>query len=296
MTFREYQARATLTDQNPIPAATGSDKSVIIPLFGIAGEVGSLLAEYKKVLRDGPAHTLFRDHVGEELGDILWYLANVATKFAFDLEDIAISNLSKTQDRWPNNKSSIKIGHLFDAEYPPGQQLPRQVVVELREQLGENGRPKVVLSIDGEEVGARIQDNAYDDDGYRFHDVFHLAHLAILGWSPVLRKLMQRKRRSDVRVDEVEDGGRAIVIEEAIVAFVFDYARKHEFLDGLREVDYDLLKTIRSLVSGLEVRACSAWQWERAILEGYRVWSVIKSAKHGRIRVDSLARTIAVES
>src|SRR2546425_1996035 len=51
-----------------------------------------------------------------------------------------------------------------------------------------------------------IQDNAYDDDGYRFHDVFHFAHLAILGWSPVLRKLLKRKRRNDVLVDEVEDG------------------------------------------------------------------------------------------
>jgi hypothetical protein len=141
-------------------------------------------------------------------------------------------------------------------------------------------------------VGARIQDNAYDDDGYRFHDIFHLAHLAILGWSPVLRKLLNRKRRSDRWVDEVEDGGRAIVIEEGIVAFVFDYARKHEFLSGLREVDYDLLKTIRSLVVGLEVRACSVWQWERAIHEGYRVWRQIRTEKRGRLQIDVLSRSI----
>src|SRR2546428_8375656 len=180
MTFREYQARANLTDQNPIAPGGADKKSVVIPLLGIAGEVGSLLAEYKKVLRDGPAHTLFRNHVGEELGDILWYLSNVAAKFDFDLEEIAISNLSKTHDRWPHDKGSIQAVQLFDQLFPRAEQLPRQFLAELEEQIGDDGRAKVLLRVDGEEVGARIQDNAYDDDGYRFHDVFHLAHLAIL--------------------------------------------------------------------------------------------------------------------
>jgi len=296
MTFREYQARAKMTDQNPVPIAGADHKAMVIPLLGISGEVGSLLSEYKKVLRDGPAHTLFRDHVGEELGDILWYLSDLASKFGFELEDIALANLAKTQDRWPHDKGDMQPGQPFDEQYPPEQRLPRQFIAELEEQIDDHGRPKIILRVDGAEIGARIQDNAYDDDGYRFHDVFHLAHLAILGWSPVLRKLMQRKRRDDRLVDEIEDGGRAIVIEEGIVAFVFDYARKHEFLDGLREVDFDLLKTIRSLVSGLEVGVCSAWHWERAIHEGYQAWRAIKNAKGGRLRIDSRARTITVDT
>ena len=53
MTFREYQSRANLTDQNP---GLADSKSIVIPLLGIAGEVGSLLAEYKKVLQIGRAH------------------------------------------------------------------------------------------------------------------------------------------------------------------------------------------------------------------------------------------------
>jgi NTP pyrophosphatase (non-canonical NTP hydrolase) len=292
MTFREYQVLASRTDQNPGLVNAGDEKAIVIPLLGIVGEAGSLLAEYKKVLRDGPAHTLFREHVSEELGDILWYLSNIASKFGFDLEDIATLNLNKIQDRWPDDKRVHTPLRLFDESYPASERLPRRFVVDLEEQITEDGRPKVVLRVDGDEVGARIQDNAYDDDGYRFHDIFHLAHLAILGWSPVLRKLLNRKRRSDRWVDEVEDGGRAIVIEEGIVAFVFDYARKHEFLSGLREVDYDLLKTIRSLVVGLEVRACSVWQWERAIHEGYRVWRQIRTEKRGRLQIDVLSRSI----
>ena len=45
---------------------------------------------------------------------------------------------------------------------------------------------------------------------------------------------MRRKRKSDPKVDEVEDGGRAIVIEEGISAMVFSYAERRNFLEGPR--------------------------------------------------------------
>jgi hypothetical protein len=47
----------------------------------------------------------------------------------------------------------------------------------------------------GHRLGDDLTDNARDDDGYRFHDVMHLANVANLGWSPVLRKMMGRRRR-----------------------------------------------------------------------------------------------------
>ena len=51
MDLREYQQRALQTDQ-----ATGdTERSIIIPLLGLAGEAGTLLSEYKKHLRDGEA-------------------------------------------------------------------------------------------------------------------------------------------------------------------------------------------------------------------------------------------------
>jgi NTP pyrophosphatase (non-canonical NTP hydrolase) len=95
MNLREYQLRAAETDQSP-----GADeRGTVIPLLGLAGEVGSLLTEYKKHLRDGAAHRLFREQVCEDLGDLLWYVANVATKFDLDLDEVAAANLRKTQDR-----------------------------------------------------------------------------------------------------------------------------------------------------------------------------------------------------
>jgi hypothetical protein len=146
-----------------------------------------------------------------------------------------------------------------------------------------------------------LQDNSHDPDGYRFHDVFHLAHAAKLGWSPVLRgKLLKRKnqehpdkkRRSDPDVDEVEDGGRAIVIDEAVVAYVWEYARRHKFLAGVKTVDYRVLKTIKDLTGGLEVAVRSGHQWEEAILSGYVVWRQINERRQGVIEVNLAARTI----
>ncbi|WP_228036754.1 nucleoside triphosphate pyrophosphohydrolase family protein [Cuspidothrix issatschenkoi] len=95
MNFSEYQTQALNTDQ--IPAVEGSE--LIIPLLGLVGEVGSLMTEYKKHLRDGDAHKLFKEGIAEELGDMLWYISNIASKFNLNLQEIAEDNLRKCNDR-----------------------------------------------------------------------------------------------------------------------------------------------------------------------------------------------------
>ncbi len=77
-----------------------------------------------------------------------------------------------------------------------------------------------------------MDDNAHEADGYRFHDVFHLAFMATFGWSPVIRALLKRKRKSNPAIDNVEDGARAIIIEEAISAMVYEHAKDHNFYEG----------------------------------------------------------------
>ncbi|WP_423959099.1 hypothetical protein [Candidatus Binatus sp.] len=47
-------------------------------------------------------------------------------------------------------------------------------------------------------------------DHYRYHDVLHLGHLVFLGWPPSIRSLLRRKRKSDLMVDDNEDGLRAV--------------------------------------------------------------------------------------
>ena len=148
------------------------------------------------------------------------------------------------------------------------------------------GRKKIRPYMDGQQVGDDLTDNADDPDGYRFHDVFHLGYIAVLGWSPVVRKLLKRKRKSDPRVDEVQDGGRAQVIDEGVAALVFEYAKRHNWLAGVTDLDYQLLKTIKGITDLLEVRVRSAGEWQNAILQGFEVWRQVREAGGGRILVD----------
>ena len=157
--------------------------------------------------------------------------------------------------------------------------------MELSESFSD-GRQVVRVLVNGQKCGSDLTDNAYDPDGYRFHDVFHFAYAAILGWSPVARALLRRKRKSRPEVDEVEDGGRAAVIEEGIAALAFDYARRHDMLVGVNVLDYQLLRTIMGMCSHLEVSRCASGEWERAIVQGFEVWRAVVDAGGGSIAVD----------
>ena len=114
----------------------------------------------------------------------------------------------------------------------------------------------------------------------------------MLGWSPVTRTLLRRKRKSCPLLDEVEDGGRATVIEESLVALAFDYARRHRMLEGVSAIDFQLLRTIKDVTSHLEVKQCSTGEWEQAILQGFTVWRAILAGRGGRIAVDLDQRRI----
>jgi NTP pyrophosphatase (non-canonical NTP hydrolase) len=288
MDFDRYQEEAQRTDR--VPTRNGPDGvlSLIVPMLGLAGETGQLLSEYKKHLRDGEAHRLFKERVSEELGDLLWYIANVASKFDLTLDGIAAANLAKVKARWATERAQPLC---FDATLPEGERLPRQFEIELVDIKGEDRR-RVRVSIDGVPFGGELSDNAYDPDGYRFHDVFHFAYAAVLGWSPVTRALLRRKRKSCPLLDEVEDGGRAAVIEEGVTALAFDYARRHHMLEGVNVLDFQLLRTIKDMTSHLEVKQCTTGEWEQAILRGFKAWRAVLSARGGRIAVDLDKRRI----
>jgi|JI10StandDraft_1071094.scaffolds.fasta_scaffold18014_8 NTP pyrophosphatase (non-canonical NTP hydrolase) len=282
MNFNTYQEEAQKTDRVPTQGDALIGVELVVPLLGLAGETGELLSEYKKHLRDGASHQLFKERISEELGDLLWYIANVAAKFKIKLEDIAQGNLRKTRDRWGSQDQASTV---LDADYAEHERFPRQFEVELFEVVVK-GKTKIRARLNGKKIGDDLTDNADDPDGYRFHDVFHLAYTAVLGWSPVIRKLLKRKRKSNPKTDEVQDGGRAQVIDEGIAALVFEYAKQHNWLQEVSELDYQLLRTIKGLTSVLEVRVRSMSDWQRAILIGFKVWHQILKHGGGKIHVD----------
>jgi hypothetical protein len=196
-------------------------------------------------------------------------------------------------DEQPARKRASPDG-FYDATFPPGQRLPRRFGVRVEELDTEPS--KVVLYKGRREIGNRLTDNSREDDGYRFHDIFHLAYATHLRWSPVVRKLLRRKRRSVSQIDEVEDGGRATVVEEGIAHRVFIHARSVSFFEGARSVDTHLIASILDEVSWLEVASASASQWEQAILDGFRVWREVRAHRGGIVSCDLNARRIRFKS
>jgi len=291
MEFDTYQDQALETER--VPNKNGPLEA--LPFIGLAGETGELLNEYKKHLREGAAHQRFRERVAEELGDILWYLSNVASKYRLRLSDIADQNLTKTRGRWLDQTAGERTlwgsARQFDATFPPNEQLPRQFVARFFQYRHAN-RARIRVEVNGIVMGQELTDNAHREDGYRFHDVFHLACAAVLGWSPVTRRNLRCKRRSDPHIDEVEDGGRAIVTEEGISALVFAYASDHAALKGLHTLDYDILKAIKVMTAKFEVAVCSTSEWEKAIFEGYRVWDQVAAHEGGNVIVDLDQRSL----
>jgi NTP pyrophosphatase (non-canonical NTP hydrolase) len=205
----------------------------------------------------------------------------------FNLEKVADENKKKIQSRWPEK---MEYHHLFDKDFSEEEQLPRNLSITFIDRE-EKGRRIAVLRCNGLNFGDRLSDNIKDPDFYRYHDIFHFSYAVHLGWSPVIRSLFRCKRKSLPNVDEAEDGQRAVIIEEAVTATVFSRAKELNFFEGLEHVDYDLLKMIRTFISGYEVESVPLWQWERAILDGFKLFRLLKENSGGQIEIEMNEQT-----
>lgn len=278
MEFRQYQEATRTTDQRP----SHELKDIAIHLLGLAGEAGSVASEYKKFLRDGAAHAWWKARMREELGDVLWYISAIASHLDLNLNEIAGANLEKTRNRWLSRPTAA-----LDAEYPESERLPRVGRYEFRPTTSKSGRPAITLWFEGQQIGDELTDASHVEDGYRFHDVFHLAYAVVLGWSPVSRALLKRKRRSNPLTDENEDGGRAVVIEEGIAALAFAYGAQHQMLEGVERLDQRLLETIEMLAQVTEVGVRTPAEWERAIIVGFKAFRALLAAGGGAVQFDA---------
>ena len=99
MDFNEYQRLASRTD-NP---DTTQDERQLNAVLGLNGEAGEIADLYKKSLFQG--HKLDITEIVKELGDVLWYIAQMATALNVPLERIAEINIEKLKIRYPNGFS-----------------------------------------------------------------------------------------------------------------------------------------------------------------------------------------------
>jgi len=208
-----------------------------------------------------------------------------------DLGTVLRQNLRKVTGMFSDD--FVRPARCFDARYPGYERLPRNISVQFLERERGPRRVEVLLRAHDLNIGDRLTDNAKRDDGYRFHDAFHLAYTAVLGWSPVVRSTFRCKRKSDPRVDEVQDGARAAIVEEAIAQTVFNYARGHSMLEGLDRLDHGILKLIQRMVQGLEVKKCAVHEWQRAIFVGFTAFRMLKHNRGGWLILDAETRSLS---
>ncbi|MBX3458576.1 MAG: pyrophosphatase [Planctomycetes bacterium] len=220
--------------------------------------------------------------------DVWKHLLSIARQEHIDLQAATSDNLAKTQSRWPEDRKFLP---LFDEDYDPEEQLPRKLTVDFLDRT-RGAHSVVVLRCNGINFGDRLTDNIEDPDGYRYHDVFHFAHAVYLGWSPVVRALLRTKRKSVPKKDEGQDGARAIILEEAVSAIVFNRAKQLNYFDGIPTVDFDLLKLVHEFVAGYEVEKVPMWQWEVAIQEGYRLFRLLRNNKGGTLTLNLKTRQL----
>ena len=279
LSFAAIETPAVGVSASPSPAFEQT-------LLKLAGEVGLLMTDHAAGRLERNRSALKGRLIG-----VLRALRAAAHEAGITLEDTARANLVKIFDRWPVERHYPP---LFDEAFPAREQLPRQLVIEIAE-VELHGKTMARLTREGELVGDPLTDNREDDDDYRFHDVFHLSYAAHLGWSPTLRRLLRVKRKSDPRVDEVQDGARAVLIEEGIATWIFNHAQQLAMFEGITALDYGLLKSVRSFVAGYEAETCPLWLWEEAILKGYEVFRAMRAHRGGRVRIDLETRSIRYE-
>ena len=96
MDFEEYQKESRKTAIYP------NKYMMIYPALGLAGESGEVCEKIKKWIR-GDYIPDYTESLKMEIGDVLWYIANLASDLNLSLEDIAKKNIEKLQDRLNRN-------------------------------------------------------------------------------------------------------------------------------------------------------------------------------------------------
>ncbi len=278
VTFLDLQRQTRLFDE-PVVGARAEQR-----LLALAASTGRAVEHWTPKGLDYGDETVQRNLV-----DIFVALVHAADDAGLSLETAAIRNIAKILDRYPIQETW---GDRFDLPFGEHERLPDVMEIRFTEISNGKGGHYVIQQWNGVNIGDRLTDNSASEDYYRYHDVFHLSYAAILGWSPVLRALLRLKRKSDPRLDEQEDGARAVITEEGISNWIFSHGLRRDAFANATSLDFTLLQTVRAMVKGYEVESRSLWMWERAILEGFKVFRQLRDNRGGVVVADLNAHTL----
>lgn len=96
MDFNEYQCEARRTQRKDLPLWATREHA----LFGLASEVGEVLGIHQKIHQ---GHPLDDTALRLEIGDCMWFIAELCDAYGWSMEDIAIANIQKLRTRYPHS-------------------------------------------------------------------------------------------------------------------------------------------------------------------------------------------------
>ena len=96
MDIKEFQNKSTRTINHDLT----TEQLISNMCMGISGETGEVIDIIKKYLYQG--HELNKEHVTEELGDVMFYITNLATLLGIDMQDVLQNNVDKLLKRYPD--------------------------------------------------------------------------------------------------------------------------------------------------------------------------------------------------
>lgn len=176
----------------------------------------------------------------------------------------------------------------FDSAFAENERLPKSFTVSFTE-VTKGDEEHVKITIDGTQIGDVIDDNSYEKDFYRYHDVFHYTFATMLDWSPCTRAMLGKKRKSISIIDNCEDGARATITEEAISLILFNESKRTNLFAN-KEVSKTILRIIKQMTEPFEVRIKTELEWETAILKGYELFKKLVINRGGKIEFSNVNR------
>ena len=69
-------------------------------ILEMVGELGEVLNAYKHARKWPEPAATEEEHLGEELGDLLWYVFAVCDTLGFDVEQVVRNNMHKLNERY----------------------------------------------------------------------------------------------------------------------------------------------------------------------------------------------------
>lgn len=100
--FNKYQKKSSSTS-GAFQDLYSDQARLAVAGLGLAGEAGEVVDYLKKVV--GHGHRLDKDTLVKELGDVLWYVAEICSAINVDMGDVAEKNIDKLQKRYPDGFS-----------------------------------------------------------------------------------------------------------------------------------------------------------------------------------------------